>query len=234
MTSYAVITGASQGIGKSTAQYFLGHDWKVINISRRPCSLTDVQSINIDLSEQDWREKHQQKLDAIFHEPQKICLVHNAASYYTDNIYDLDITKFREMLEVNLLAAIQLNQIFLPKMVAGSSIIYIGSTLSEKAVTNAASYTISKHAVIGMMRATCQDLQAPDIHTCCICPGFTETEMVHAHLENNPAELEQAQKRVKANRLIQPEEIASLVYYCANHPVINGSVLHAHLGQIER
>lgn len=234
MTRYAIITGASQGIGKSTARYFLGQDWKVINISRRPCSLSDVQNISIDLSKSDWREQHQQQLIDLFPNPQKICLIQNAATYYTDNIYDLNIEKFRSMFEVNLIAALQLNQLFLPKMLTGSSIIYIGSTLSEKAVSNAASYTISKHAVIGLMRATCQDLQQPDIHTCCVCPGFTETEMVHAHLENNPEELEQAKKRVKAQRLIKPEEIASLVYYCANNPVINGSVIHAHLGQIER
>ena len=39
------------------------------------------------------------------------------------------------------------------------------------------SYVVSKHALVGMMRATCQDLAGREIHTACICPGFTDTEM---------------------------------------------------------
>jgi 3-oxoacyl-[acyl-carrier protein] reductase len=39
---------------------------------------------------------------------------------------------------------------------------------------------------------------------------------------------------VGAGRLIQPEEVAETVYFCATQPVLNGAVLHANLGQIER
>ena len=35
-------------------------------------------------------------------------------------------------------------------------------------------------------------------------------------------------------RLVAPEEIAETLYWSAHHPVINGAVLHANLGQIER
>ena len=33
---------------------------------------------------------------------------------------------------------------------------------------------------------------------------------------------------------IEPEEIAQLIFDAAQRPVLNGSVIHAHLGQIER
>jgi 3-oxoacyl-[acyl-carrier protein] reductase len=35
-------------------------------------------------------------------------------------------------------------------------------------------------------------------------------------------------------RLIAPEEIAETLHWAAHNPVVNGSVLHANLGQIER
>jgi 3-oxoacyl-[acyl-carrier protein] reductase len=233
MKNIAIITGASQGIGKSTAAFFLKEHWQVINISRRPCDLAGVKNVAIDLSNSNWINTEQAKLLALLPEQHKICLVHNAATYHKDNSAAIDAEQLRTMLEVNVVAATQLNKILLPKMAQGSSIIYIGSTLSEKAVANAASYAICKHAVVGMMRATCQDLTEGTIHTCCICPGFVATEMMHQHQKNNPEMVETIKKRVSANRLIEPQEIASLVYYCANNPVINGSVLHAHLGQIE-
>jgi hypothetical protein len=36
------------------------------------------------------------------------------------------------------------------------------------------------------------------------------------------------------NRLITPDEIADVLLFAATNPVINGAVLHANLGQIER
>jgi 3-oxoacyl-[acyl-carrier protein] reductase len=39
---------------------------------------------------------------------------------------------------------------------------------------------------------------------------------------------------VSYGRLIDPVEIVETLFFCAQNPVINGSVLHANLGQIER
>ena len=114
-----------------------------------------------------------------------------------------------------------------------SSVLYIGSTLSEKAVPDSFSYVVSKHAQLGMMRATCQDLMGRGIHTALICPGFTDTEMLRTHLGSNP-EVEQAIAGMNSfNRLIDPGEIAELIRWAHHNPVINGAVLHANLGQKE-
>lgn len=230
---YLIITGASQGIGKKTAHYFLMQGWVVINISRRNCDLSQVENFNLDLLDKNLEQKAREYFSDFFDKPEKICLVHNAFSYHKDNVYTVEFQRLREMFEVSIVSAITLNQILLPHMSAGSSIIYIGSTLSEKAVPDAASYTICKHATIGLMKSTCQDLINPDIHTCCICPGFTETDMFKAHKGQDIELVNQIKSRVKANRLIQPEEIAELIYFCAHHSVINGSVVHANLGQVE-
>ena len=233
MDNYVIITGASQGIGKSTAAFFLQQQWRVINLSRHNCDLPHVLNVNIDLSDIPAFQQQREQLSNLLPGQARICLIHNAANYYKDTIYDIDAEKFNYMLAVNVVAPMLLNQIVLSKMTANSSIIYLGSTLSEKAVPGAASYTITKHAVVGMMGATCQDLNRPDIHTCSICPGFVETEMMRSHLKNNPELMSTIKNKVAAKRIIQPEEIASLIYYCANNPVVNGSIIHANLGQIE-
>jgi NAD(P)-dependent dehydrogenase (short-subunit alcohol dehydrogenase family) len=114
----------------------------------------------------------------------------------------------------------------------GSSVLYVGSTLSEKAVPHSFSYVVSKHAIVGMMRATCQDLVGRAIHTACICPGFTDTEMFRKHVPTEA--LDQIRAMSAYGRLITPEEIAETLFWAANNPVINGAVIHANLGQVER
>ena len=126
-----------------------------------------------------------------------------------------------------------LNQLLLPRLPSGSSVLYVGSTLSEKAVPNSFSYVVSKHAQLGIMRATCQDLMGSGVHTALICPGFTDTEMLRTHLGADPDVGRMIAGMNSFNRLIEPTEIAELIRWAHHNPVINGAVLHANLGQKE-
>ena len=126
-----------------------------------------------------------------------------------------------------------LNQLLLPRLPSGSSVLYVGSTLSEKAVPNSFSYVVSKHAQLGIMRATCQDLMGSGVHTALICPGFTDTEMLRTHLGVDPDVGRMIAGMNSFNRLIEPGEIAELIRWAHHNPVINGAVLHANLGQRE-
>ncbi len=162
----------------------------------------------------------------------EIVLIHNAAKLANDSAMETPSNSLREVFEVNLVAPNSLNYFIIPFMQDGSSILYVGSTLAEKAVPGSFSYVTSKHAQIGMMRATCQDLAGRGVHTACICPGFTDTEMLRTHV---PAEALASVAAMSAyDRLVSPDEIASTLMFAATNPVLNGSVLHANLGQIER
>lgn len=110
-------------------------------------------------------------------------------------------------------------------MKAGSSLLYIGTTLAEKGVPNAYSYVLSKHAGAGMMKANCQDLAGRGIHTASVCPGFTDTEMLRAHVGNDAGVLTQLAKHSTYQRLIEPVEIAQILLFCAANPVIKGACI---------
>ncbi len=103
-----------------------------------------------------------------------------------DSATDCDSDSLRQVLETNVVAINSINQRLLPLLPRSSSVLYVGSTLSEKAVPNSFSYVVSKHAQLGMMRATCQDLMGSGLHTALICPGFTDTEMLRTHLGDDP------------------------------------------------
>ena len=227
-----VITGASSGIGLATARAFIETGYEVINLSRSACNVDGVTNIACDLADPNVLPDIEATLHAGIAGAETLCLVHNAARLAHDCVAEVSSEELRSVYEINLIAPAVLNRMLLPSMSPGSSILYVGSTLGEKAVPGSFSYVTSKHAAIGMMRATCQDLAGSGVHTACINPGFTDTEMLRDHI---PADVMPEIAQMSAyGRLIEPSEIARTLLFAAQTPVINGSVMNANLGQIER
>lgn len=234
MSKLLIITGGSKGIGFATCQVFLDKGWDVINISRHPCPLNAVTSIACDFMAENWVDNLKTELLPKLEKAEQIALVHNAALYAGGTMQETHAQILQDSLTVNVMAPLQLNQLLMPTLKKGDAIIYIGSTLSEKAVPGSMPYVVSKHALLGLMRSTCQDLDNTGIHTACVCPGFTDTEMLQTHLKQDPVTIAAVTAHVSARRLITPTEIADTIFFAVQNPVMNGAVLHANLGQIER
>ena len=232
MKKYLIITGGSSGIGYAAAMLFQKNNYKVINLSRSEISLKDAIHIPVDLSNPSWYEEVNEDFKNLLNDADQISLVHNASKMQSDNVEKFDLDELRHVFEVNLIGPSILNRITIPYMKKGSSILYVGSTLSEKAVPQMASYVTTKHGMIGLMKSTCQDLFGRFIHTACICPGATKTEMLQEYVQGSTEALEMMASTLSENRLILPEEIAASLLFCAQNSVINGSVIHANLGII--
>ena len=227
-----VITGASSGIGLHTASLFLAEGYVVVNLSRRPCPLEGVIQITCDLAEPDFMNAVKPRLRPVLEQATRAVLIHNASLLTNDSSTQADSSVLRRVLEINVVAPNSLNAFVIPLLHSGSSILFVASTLAEKAVPGSFSYVTSKHAQIGMMRALTQDLAGKGIHAAAICPGFTDTEMLRQHV---PADAMEMVRRMSAfERLISPDEIARTLLFAAENPVLNGAVLHANLGQVER
>ena len=234
MSKTAIITGASSGIGAATAHRFIELGHKVINIARRASPVEGVINISADLSTEEGAKRAALEAAESAVKGESISLVHNASLMLKDTIRECDTADLMRVLAVNVAAVNTLNRELLPLMVAGSSILYVGSTLSEKAVAGAHSYVISKHAQLGQMRATCQDLIGAEIHTAMICPGFTDTEMLKQHLGGDTELMHEIGSQNSFGRLVTPDEIAGVIIWAHQSPVVNGTVIHANLGQMER
>src|SRR5262249_10845331 len=129
-----VITGASAGIGLATARRFLDDDYTTVNLSRRRCPLPAVNHINCDLAVPRFLDNISQQLAPLLSEAERIVLIHNAGKLTNDSAVETASNKLREVLEINVVAPNTLNYFIIPYMRPGSSILYVGSTLSEKAV----------------------------------------------------------------------------------------------------
>ncbi|TXS92156.1 SDR family oxidoreductase [Parahaliea maris] len=229
----AIITGASVGIGRATAARFLADNYQVYNLSRRECPEPGVSNLHCDLADPASIDACCDSLRAPLSDSASVTLIHNASQMRKDSADQCDSDSLRAVLETNVVAINSLNRRLLPGMPRGSSLLYVGSTLSEKAVPGSFSYVVSKHAQLGMMRATCQDLMGTGIHTALICPGFTDTEMLRTHIGDDAVVVDAISAMNSFNRLIEPAEIAELLHWAHHNPVINGAVLHANLGQRE-
>ncbi len=234
MNDTAIITGASSGIGAATAEQFVAKGFSVINIARRPSPVAGVINIAADLGCDEGALQAATECKAhLMTGSGRITLIHNASLMLKDTANDCETQALMRVMAVNVLAVNTLNRELIGSMAAGSSIIYVGSTLSEKAVSGAYSYVISKHAQLGQMRATCQDLSGSGIHTAMVCPGFTDTEMLKQHLGGDVDLMREIGSQNSFGRLVKPEEIANVVVWAHESPVVNGSVIHANLGQKE-
>lgn len=235
MTRVAIVSGASSGIGAATARLFLEDGFTVFNLSRRPSPVAGVNNICGDLGSQGTVTALANDIKTQLEQlaPTEVCLVHNAALMLKDAATDCSDADFERAMHINVHAINTLNRHLLPLVTPGSSVLFVGSTLSEKAVGGAFSYIVSKHAQLGMMRATCQDLMGSGIHTALICPGFTDTEMLRDHVGHDATTITAISNMNSFNRLVEPGEIAGLIFWAHKNPVINGSVLHANLGQLE-
>ena len=231
MDKLLIISGGSSGIGAAALERFHLAGYRAINLSRSPANPAHATHIATDFADPEWAERTVQKLHSAVGHPQQLVLIHNAALLVKDSV--ATAKDLGRVLQVNLIAPQQLNELLLPLMPAGSSILYVGSTLSEKAVANTLSYCVSKHGLLGLMRATCQDLRGKGIHTACVCPGFTDTEMLRHHVGNDAEILHSLERTTAFGRLVQPQEIAEALFFCASNPASNGTALHVNLGQLE-
>jgi 3-oxoacyl-[acyl-carrier protein] reductase len=233
MKEALVITGASKGIGLATAKLFRARGAVVVNLSRSRCELEGVVNLTVDLAVAGFERGVEAPLLQAIADCERLVLVHNAAVLEQDTADAGSLDVLRRALEVEVVAPTVLNRLLIPKMPKGSSVVYVGSTLSEKAVSGIFSYVVAKHATVGMMRATCQDLLGRGVHTVGVCPGVTDTETLQKRVAGDAATLEALRSMTGEGRLIEPEEIAQVIAFAADHPVLNGTLIHANLGQRE-
>jgi len=233
MNKLAIITGASKGVGAAAASRFIELGYDVLCLSRSTCSVAGVESLPINLSQPSAEADVSAWLAANVTAPTQICLVQNAATLAKDSITSITSEALNAVLQLNVTVPAMLNRVVLPYMDTGSSIVYVGSTLSRKAVANSFSYVTSKHALMGMMRASCQDLAGDGIHTAIVMPGFTDTEMLRSHIGQDEAIVQALAANVCLGRLIEPQEIATVITVVAQNPVLNGAEIDANLGQVE-
>jgi len=97
-----------------------------------------------------------------------------------------------------------------------SYVVNVGSISSFVGQDCTPAYTTSKGAVLQLSRSIGLDYARYGIRCNCICPGITDTPMLHQHLDTNPdpeAHLTQRLKRVPLGAILTPLDVAKSILY---------------------
>ena len=185
-SDWALVTGATGGIGAEFARYLARHGTHLVLTGRDTVKLGDLAAElgstgvklvlkPVDLADRDARVAlHQQLIDdgiAIS------TLVNNAGYGFFEPVIDSEPDALLGMLEVNVVALTHLTRLFLPAMVeAGQgSIINVGSTGGYQPIPRMAVYAASKAYVRSFSTALWHETKGTGVRVICINPGPTAT-----------------------------------------------------------
>ncbi|MBL8152918.1 MAG: glucose 1-dehydrogenase [Anaerolineae bacterium] len=226
----AVVTGASLGIGRATAEGFARKGAHVALVSKNQerglqaerelkASGYSVRFFPTDLAlEQDIRRS----IDAIVAEWGRIdILVNNAAVYIQADVTQTTLADWDRVMTTNLTSAFLCSHYVVPIMVHGGGgvIINVSSEAGLVGIKGQVVYNVSKAGLIALTKSCAVDLADRNIRVNCVCPGTTDTPLVREAVGRaaDPAAARRALEQCRPmNRLGTSEEIASAVLYLSS------------------
>jgi 3-oxoacyl-[acyl-carrier protein] reductase len=231
-----LITGASRGIGRSTALLFAKEGAKVaLNYHNSESaslkvaevikkSNTEVLRVKCDVSDEVQVKRMMEKTIDIFGKID--VLVNNAGICFEAPLFERTADQFRRTIDVNLLGTFLCSKYAAPHMLEQESgaIINISSTNGIDSLNpDTMDYDAAKAGVDILTRNLANAL-APYVRVNSVAPGWVETDMI----QDFPKEfLDKEKEKIFLRRMAKPEEIAKLILFLASDDAsfINGSIV---------
>jgi NAD(P)-dependent dehydrogenase (short-subunit alcohol dehydrogenase family) len=224
---HAVVTGGGSGIGAAIAQTLLragarvtlmGRNAPRLDAQREQCAaLGHVACISVDVTQEDSVTRAFDQAGAVD------ILVNNAGQAQAAPFTHTDIALWQRMLDVNLTGVFLGTRAVLPGMLERGygRIVNVASTAGQIGYAYVAAYCAAKHGVIGLTRSLALETATRGITVNAVCPGYTETELLHASLEQitsktSRTETQARETLLRSNpqrRFVSPEQVANAVLW---------------------
>lgn len=224
----ALVTGATSGIGKSTAEIFAKNGYSVIITGRRQDRLSELQkhlestykvkvlSLCFDIRKLSEVEHAINGLPAGF---KKIdVLVNNAGlAAGLSAIQDGNIDHWERMIDTNIKGLLYVTKSVSKLMIENKKghIINVGSIAGKEAYANGNVYCGTKHAVDALNKGMRIDLLQHGIKVSAVNPGMVETEFSIVRFDGDE---NRAKKVYEGFQPLTPDDIAETIYWMASRP----------------
>jgi short-subunit dehydrogenase len=185
---WALVTGASAGIGKAlTEQLALGGTNLVLTARRRERleslaqGLRTKHKIQTEIFVADLTQASAPKELFDFTEGKRLAidlLVNNAGFGQYGQLHEVEVERLLEMVQVNCSSVLHLTRLYLPGMVAKGSgdVLIVASTASFQAVPYISTYAATKAFDLFLAEGLAEEMKPHGVRVCALCPGTTESE----------------------------------------------------------
>ena len=185
---WALVTGASAGIGKAIGEQLSGAGANLVLTARRADRLAalaaDLRSkhgIEVEVFQADLAKPGAAREVHAFTSGKAIeveLLVNNAGFGVFGYIHDMPEDRLLEMIQVNCSAVVELTRWYLPAMVARrhGDILIVASTAGFQAVPFISAYAATKAFDLLFAEGIAEEVRPFGVRVCALCPGSTNTE----------------------------------------------------------
>jgi 3-hydroxy acid dehydrogenase/malonic semialdehyde reductase len=223
-----LITGATSGIGKSTAQLFAKNGHDLIITGRREDRLKEIKT--------QLQNDFKVKVTTLCFDIRKLSEVENAISTLSSENKKIDILvnnaglaaglgpiqsgnidHWERMIDTNVKGLLYISRAISNLMIENKKghIINIGSIAGKEVYANGNVYCATKHAVDALNKGMRIDLLPHNIKVTAINPGMVETEFSIVRFDGDS---DKAKKVYEGLQPLCPEDIAETIYWVASRP----------------
>jgi len=189
---WALITGASAGIGVAFAKELALGGTNLVLTARRKDRLEDLARslaenyrISTEVIAADLADSNAPENILAFTKEKNIAidlLINNAGFGQYGEFYSIEKQRLLDMVEVNCSAVVHLTHLFLPQMIQRQrgDILILASTASFQAVPYISTYAATKAFDLLFAEGLAEEMKPYGIRVCALCPGSTESEFAVA------------------------------------------------------
>ena len=215
----ALVTGASQGIGKQCVLSLAAAGAEVTAVARNENKLRELQ-------EQSQWPIHIWAIDATSTEflkllPTKLpvdILVNNLGTNQPEPFVDIQEETLLKVMDMNVNSLIRTTQLVVSSLLSqkrAGSIVNISSQMGHVGSPNRTLYCTTKHAIEGLTKALAVELAPQQIRVNAVAPTFIETPLVAPMLEDSTFR-QFALERIPMGKIGSVDDVANAVVYLAS------------------